>query len=856
MFLSPSGNGLKLLFKIDPELHLASFKGIEKYLKETYDLSADPSGKDVSRACFISYDPDLHKYESAEKFKNIVQDEVTVNTETGEVFEKSSGSRGELPPKLRKSLDRAEYVVEQIVEKGIDLTQDYNSWMEIGMCFSVFGEAGRQLFHEVSQFHENYRSSETNKKFDNFIRTSNFKTAAKFFKMAKERGIKVRSTVQAPAANAKGAEGVITANWTFKPPDDKCEITEEVRLFTSRYDLMEYNNAIWFAKYEWGQKEISYEWKSNYVIKPLFLILSSTDPKRLFEIRNQEGVTAVIDLPAGAMVSIQKFCEFMESKGNFLIEISKSQFFKLKRRLYDYTKNAEEVKILGYHRDGFYSFSNGLWHNQNFYPIDDYGMVSLELENDEDGESYIRNYFLAPLSSIYKDEEDQYQTEKKFIFKSSDTVTWKKWSTLFCQLHKENGHIALMWYLAAIFRDIVHQKFKFFPHLFGFGQKGTGKSLLGWSLVYMFGRDLKPFNLNAGTGPGFYRTFAQFRNAVTWFDEYKNHIDLKRIEDLKNAYDGAGHVKGDWGSGGNSTKTISTPVNSGCYISGQELPILDNALLSRVILLQFTQTVFSAEEAKLKDEMSRIQEPVLSHITANISSLRDKVEEGFDEAHEVVIKELKEEFEGKSVEERTIMNGSIPLVMYKILSSELEFPFSYQEIRDSFIKSIREQNALISKAKETSQFWDTVQYMLHSSMITTGKDFTIKNQQNITVISGEYGKTTTLDLGDSKEILYLSMSRIYPLYREALRKQGDNRGMDKNSLAHYLQTSVAFLGNIKTVRFGNWSSSAIAFDHLKLQEIGYDFHSNLAEPSPNGQAASDGTETKVVQSTKQERLEF
>jgi len=173
--------------------------------------------------------------------------------------------------------------------------------------------------------------------------------------------------------------------------------------------------------------------------------------------------------------------------------------------------------------------------------------------------------------SQLENEETEYENEKKFLYVKRPTQ-FKEWSQLFCDTHKQNGKIALVYYVAALFRDFIYDRFKFFPHLFGFGPPSTGKSTLGWSLSYMFGVERKPFNLNAGTAPGFYRTFAQYRNAIVWFDEYANSIDIKRIQDLKNAYDGAGHVKGDWSTGGNSNKTVTTPVYSGCYISGQELP--------------------------------------------------------------------------------------------------------------------------------------------------------------------------------------------------------------------------------------------------------------------------------------------
>ena len=57
-FISPSGNGLKVLFTVpdDEELHLHCYHSCVEYMR-AYGLEADPSGKDVARLCFLSYDP-------------------------------------------------------------------------------------------------------------------------------------------------------------------------------------------------------------------------------------------------------------------------------------------------------------------------------------------------------------------------------------------------------------------------------------------------------------------------------------------------------------------------------------------------------------------------------------------------------------------------------------------------------------------------------------------------------------------------------------------------------------------------------------------------------------------------------
>ena len=62
MFISPSGNGLKWIISIDIKLasHPRWFEAVADVLKKRHGLEVDKSGKDISRACFIPYDPEVY----------------------------------------------------------------------------------------------------------------------------------------------------------------------------------------------------------------------------------------------------------------------------------------------------------------------------------------------------------------------------------------------------------------------------------------------------------------------------------------------------------------------------------------------------------------------------------------------------------------------------------------------------------------------------------------------------------------------------------------------------------------------------------------------------------------------------
>lgn len=77
-FVSPSGNGLKIFVKVssDKEQHKETFLELQRYFEELLEVEIDKSGKDITRLCFFSSDPELYLNENAEVFTDNPKPEV------------------------------------------------------------------------------------------------------------------------------------------------------------------------------------------------------------------------------------------------------------------------------------------------------------------------------------------------------------------------------------------------------------------------------------------------------------------------------------------------------------------------------------------------------------------------------------------------------------------------------------------------------------------------------------------------------------------------------------------------------------------------------------------------------------
>lgn len=63
LFISPSGNGLKWVITIDISgkyTHGQYFDAVSNYISATHRQEVDKSGRDISRLCFLSWDPEAY----------------------------------------------------------------------------------------------------------------------------------------------------------------------------------------------------------------------------------------------------------------------------------------------------------------------------------------------------------------------------------------------------------------------------------------------------------------------------------------------------------------------------------------------------------------------------------------------------------------------------------------------------------------------------------------------------------------------------------------------------------------------------------------------------------------------------
>ena len=226
-FISISGNGLCLIIKIDGTRHLDAFNGIAAYLYNEYQLIVDQSGKDVSRARFVSYDPFL-----------------LLNTKSATFKKYLPKKKEQKHPKVMFIKTDFDAMIKQMDDKGLNLCEEYSDWVRI--CYALVSEMqeeGRNHFHTLSSHSSKYNSLDCDSQFDACLKNHNETKAKKssigtIYFHAKQNGIDIYSedtkaiaryaTSQKAAGLSKEAIIETLKKQGGYSPEDSKEIVEQI----------------------------------------------------------------------------------------------------------------------------------------------------------------------------------------------------------------------------------------------------------------------------------------------------------------------------------------------------------------------------------------------------------------------------------------------------------------------------------------------------------------------------------------------------------------------------------------------------------------------------------------------------
>lgn len=524
---------------------------------------------------------------------------------------------------------------------------------------------------------------------------------------------------------------------------------------------------------------------SNFTMTPILHIRDEKNARRIFTLRNVKMQEAVVKLNQSELVSFTDFKTRVETAGNYVWEVTANELTALKKYLYDGTPSADEVKQLGWQKKwGFYAWGNGGLDNGTFRPVDKYGIIDINGQK----------FYLPGCALDTRDNTQGYQMARKFVYTETNTITFREYAEKLITVFGDNAKVALCFLFASLFKDIVTSVTTSFPILDLFGPKGTGKSELGRSLTSFFVTNNIAPNINNTTKAALAEAVAEVSNAVVHLDEYKNNLDLEKREFLKGIWDGAGRSRMNMD---NDKRRETTAVDCGVVMSGQEMPTADIALFNRLVFLTFSKTTFSDQEKRDYENLKVIEKRGLTHLTNRLLQLRGKFQTDFRRVWDETLFDMNEKVRSYNVEDRTLRNWATVLSAYRAIRTDIDVPFTDDDIFKICCKGCIDQNQKTKQNNELSGFWEIVENLVASGQAFINIDYKLcSGDRPFAIKESDH----PFEPKHGVRYIYLAFQRISALYMKE-GKDVNGKVIPRDSLKYYLEHSPEFVGTAKSMRF-------------------------------------------------------
>ena len=166
---------------------------------------------------------------------------------------------------------------------------------------------------------------------------------------------------------------------------------------------------------------------SNFIIEHKGFVESEFhESKRLIRLVSTQKTTSYMAVDTKCFTSVSAFTEFLESKGSFFFEGTKTDLIKLKKLAFESGKEYVEAEMLGYHqRLDLYVFSNGVIKDGKFLEPDEFGLI---------------NGIYIPASIKENRYNPEYLTQRKFEYlEGSQYETFGSWFKAMAHVHGRNN---------------------------------------------------------------------------------------------------------------------------------------------------------------------------------------------------------------------------------------------------------------------------------------------------------------------------------------------------------------------------------------------------------------------------------
>ena len=214
---SPSGLGFKGLTHLHYDItfkdmdlsnkHKIAFRNLFKYLLGKYGIELDKSGSDISRLCFMSWDPYIVIKDEADAFEiSTLNEEVSSNKVSTRNHTASNHEDLSWNDILGKSTDYTEHqnyrfklnsIYKKLKKRNLSITETYEDWVKVAYAIAsnLHPETGRKIFLQLCELDGINHDAKKSEKliFDAYQKHNGKVGFGTIIYLAKQKGIELNS---------------------------------------------------------------------------------------------------------------------------------------------------------------------------------------------------------------------------------------------------------------------------------------------------------------------------------------------------------------------------------------------------------------------------------------------------------------------------------------------------------------------------------------------------------------------------------------------------------------------------------------------------------------------------------------
>jgi hypothetical protein len=371
-------------------------------------------------------------------------------------------------------------------------------------------------------------------------------------------------------------------------------------------------------------------------------------------------------------------------------------------------------------------------------------------------------------------------------------------------VHREHSMTALTFQVATLFSDVIFQRTEGFPLLFLYGAAGSGKDQLIRACQHLCGKPQPEIILSGpSTDKGQVRMLAEFVNISLNLAEFKGGMRREQFEFLKAIWGRVAYRRGNL-LGRYTTESV--PIRSTVFVSGNDYPNQDDALMTRLIVEEMHKDKFSTEEREQFVVLKRMMEKGYSGILADILKHRQEFERTWYDEHYITAQSIMgEALREKNIDGRMQTNLAILLSTFLFFEKKLQWPFGRGEFILHLVKVITKQQEKRQSGSEVSNWW--------TCFISAVRQHQLKENINFRIEDGRI-----MFFWDEVHTVYMRQ------HREIFNEPGRNSSTMKGKLEHH----ACWNAHLPSCRIGKRKSSAYAFH---MDKTGTDLEGLLQDES-------------------------